>query len=605
VARGPRVAQGRAPEPGRLRARAAAVAALAALSCAAPPPVPEAPPPSAGAGAPASEPAPARDRAPTGDLPVPLPPPALAGEPRESREAPPGDPLELLWAHRLDFSAGAPLVTIRLLEGQEEIAFRPRGPGRLEPRGSDPLAVTALARLRARSRNARPATVTYLPLLAQVSARSRSSIDRLRALWEGRGVRTRVGAAGGIYGIAGKVIDNRRLLLLAEGTWTEASAEAFAASAFERWGERPEVHGELVARPSGEVEVLDDEGAVVTAGDSVVVLEAPEGFTLERVPREPAQPARGVEDRSYPGRLLVTLDASGRLAAVAAVELEALLRGLVPSEMPAGSPTEALKAQAVTARSNVLAQIGTRHLADPWALCSDVHCQAYRGEGAHAAATDAAVRATEGEALFGKDDRRLVDGVYSAMCGGHGEDNDAVWENAPDPSLRGRPDLPAPAAAPWAGGLSAEPRLRAFLGDAQVAWCARAPGARPDRYRWERRFTSAELDQWVAPLGVGRVRALTVLERGRSGRARTLRVEGERAAATIRGELRIRRLLGSLPSAMFLVAREGDSWVLRGGGWGHGVGMCQWGAIGRAAAGQDYRQILRAYFSGAEAARVY
>jgi SpoIID/LytB domain protein len=56
---------------------------------------------------------------------------------------------------------------------------------------------------------------------------------------------------------------------------------------------------------------------------------------------------------------------------------------------------------------------------------------------------------------------------------------------------------------------------------------------------------------------------------------------------------------------MFVLDREGDLWVLRGGGWGHGAGMCQWGAVGRAEAGQPYREILRAYFSGAEAARIY
>lgn len=56
---------------------------------------------------------------------------------------------------------------------------------------------------------------------------------------------------------------------------------------------------------------------------------------------------------------------------------------------------------------------------------------------------------------------------------------------------------------------------------------------------------------------------------------------------------------------MFVVEREGDSLLLRGGGWGHGVGLCQWGAVGRATVGQGYQEILRAYFSGAEVARIY
>ena len=77
----------------------------------------------------------------------------------------------------------------------------------------------------------------------------------------------------------------------------------------------------------------------------------------------------------------------------------------------------------------------------------------------------------------------------------------------------------------------------------------------------------------------------------------------------VRGELVIRRLFGNLSSALFLVEPpEKDhpgEWVFRGAGWGHGVGMCQIGAIGRAEHGQTYREILRHYFSGAEIVRIY
>ena len=154
------------------------------------------------------------------------------------------------------------------------------------------------------------------------------------------------------------------------------------------------------------------------------------------------------------------------------------------------------------------------------------------------------------------------------------------------------------------GGLSREAALRAFLAAPSGAYCRRPAGGRP-HFRWERRLDRARLDELGAALGVGRVHALEVASRGVSGRARVLRVEGERGTAEVGPELRIRRLLGDLPSAMFVVDRAGTALVLRGGGWGHGAGMCQWGAVGRAQAGQDYREILRAYFSGAEVAAVY
>ncbi|BDG08202.1 SpoIID/LytB domain-containing protein [Anaeromyxobacter paludicola] len=541
--------------------------------------------------------------APPAPIPPPLPPPGSILPPL----GPGDDPLDLLWAHRLNFAAGgAPLVTIRLLEGQDRVEFRPRDHASLAVRGGSPLHLAAGHRFEVRVVEALPAAVVHHPLLGEVALGDRAGLERARALWASRGVKLRERLVGSVFGIAGRVIDNRRTLLLAEGDGSERWAREFAERAFAEQGVRPAILDDVVTRPSGTLEVLDEAGQRLALADQLVELEVEgdRGFVLSRVEQERGK-GPGREDRAYRGRLFVTVDASGRLAAVHGVALEELLRGLVPSEMPAGSPLEALKAQAVTARSNVLAQIGTRHLTDPWVLCSEVHCQAYRGEAAQTARTDEAVRATHGEALFGRADRALVDAVYSAVCGGHGEDNDAVWGNLPSASLRGRPDLPAAEADRWRGGLRDEARLRAFLDGAPRGWCARARGISQKRYRWERRFTRAELDRLAAPLGVGPVRALEVGARGVSGRALSLRIEGERGAATVQGELKIRRLLGNLMSAMFTVGWSGGEWVFRGGGWGHGAGMCQWGAVGRAEAGQGYREILRAYYSGAEVARIY
>jgi len=565
---------------------------LASCSSARPPPAPVEPPRAAEA-----PPAPA----PAPDLPPPLPPPA-AEELQPLVHAEPIDPLELLWSHRLEFANGTPIVTIRLMEGQQEIAFRPRAAGRLRPRGAPAVEVPAGEVLRVRARDALPAALSRFPLLAQLEFRDRAGLEAARRTWEGRGVRTRLRLVGGVYGIAGRVIDNRRLLLLAEGDGSAAWARSFAEEAFRRWGERISVFTELLTRPSGTLEVLDGAGARIASGDTVVSLEVSgnAGFVVSAVEHDVGYAAHGFEDRAFRGRLYLTLDASGRLAAVHGIGLEELLRGLVPSEMPPGAPAEALKAQAVTARSNVLAEVGTRHLSDPYVLCSEVHCQAYRGESAEVASTDAAVRSTAGEALFGRADRALVNAVYSAVCGGHGEDNEAVWGDLPDPNLRGRPDLAPGEGAGRNGGLSDPERLRAFVDAAPPAYCGRRKN-----FRWERRFSRAEVDAIAAPLGVGTVAALEIPSRGVSGRARVLRISGSQGTAFVRGELEIRRLFRNLPSAMFLAERDGAGWTFRGGGWGHGVGMCQWGAVGRAEARQDYRQILRHYYGGAEVARIY
>lgn len=522
------------------------------------------------------------------DLPPPLPPPR---GPAPEVQA---DPLELVWGHRLQFApGGVPLVTIRLAERRAEVRFQPLADTRLLPRGGAPVTVRAGTWLRLRAFDAQPAALTHHVLLAELDHADRGGIDAARRLWTSRGLDVAERVIGGVYGVAGKVVDNRRTLLLAEGAQSAADASALADRIQAEHGSRPALYTHLVAPPSGRVEVTTDAGEALATGDALVSIEGG-GFLLDL-------DGSGGQPRRYRGRLVVTLDSAGQLAAVDALPLEELLRGLVPSEIPASSPREALQAQAVTARSNVLAQIGTRHLSDPYVLCSEVHCQAYHGEGAERPSTDAAVHATAGEAIFDRDGL-LVDGVYSAVCGGHGEDNDAVWKNLPSASLRGRLDMPGAAAARWRGGLASEKRLDAFLRKGPRAWCAAGP---QKRYRWTRTFSRADVDAIGDELGTGRVERIRVLTRGVSGRATALEVAGDRGRIVIEGELRIRRAFRNLDSAMFLVARSGDGWVFRGGGWGHGVGMCQWGAVGRARGGQDYREILRAYFGEAEVARIY
>ncbi len=519
------------------------------------------------------------------------------------------DPLELLWGHRLEFaSGGEPIVTIRLMEGQREVAFRPLGPARVFLRGGASVEVPANARLTVRARGTAPAAIVHQPLLADAPVEEHARLEGIRKSYEARGVIVLTRVVGGVYGIGGHVVDNRRELLLAASDGTEKGARAAMADLRERLEAHPMLHSEVVARPRGTLELRAEAGAPLGEADAALWLEVEgdRGFVVEGVEHEAGPAARAREDRSYRGRLYVTLDANGALAAVHGISLEELLRGIVPSEMPGASHLEALKAQSVTARSNVLAQIGTRHLTDPFMLCAEVHCQAYRGDAARTARTDDAVRSTRGEGLFRRKDRTLVDAVYSAMCGGYGEDNDKVWGNAPNPSLRGRPDMAGADAVRWEGGLFTDERLRAFVAATPDAFCRRPAAARKDRFRWQRRIGASDLDRLTASLAVGHVRRLAVSSRGVSGRARVLRVEGADGRAEISGELAIRRLLGNLPSAMFVVDADGAGGVvLTGGGWGHGAGMCQWGAVGRAEAGQGYREILRAYYAGAEVARVY
>jgi len=496
------------------------------------------------------------------------------------------------------------------MENRREVTFVPGGRVRLflqgepekmvEAPGGTPLVVRWLG--------GTPADRRFRVQVTELAWADKDGIAAERATWEARGFQVRLEQLGQVYGIVGKILDNRKVLVLLEPALTGAEAADRQAELVRGWGARTTLAEEVQTAASVRLRLDMADGTPLGTSEGPIRAETPggEGFEVRSVEFAVGYPNHGFETRDYRGGLSFAADASGTIAVVNTVSLEDLLRGLVPSEIFAAAPAEALRAQAVTARGEVLAKVGTRHLADPYLLCSEQHCAVYRGRSGETPATNAAVEATRGLALFSTEGR-LVDSVYSAVCGGHTEDNDAVWGGVPDPSLRGRPDvletvpgLPDPRRAP-----------EKFLAFDIPAACRRGRFAQPTKYRWEKRFTAQQLDALVDSLKVGSVRHLQPLERGASGRVRLLLVSGTRGATELRGELTIRRQFGMLNSALFVVTEERDgrgntvAFVFRGGGWGHGVGLCQTGAIGRAESGQDYRAILRHYFNGAEVVRIY
>jgi SpoIID/LytB domain protein len=122
-----------------------------------------------------------------------------------------------------------------------------------------------------------------------------------------------------------------------------------------------------------------------------------------------------------------------------------------------------------------------------------------------------------------------------------------------------------------------------------------------DFYRWQVRYTRSELSALVERkmhLGLGRIIALRPLRRGPSGRIYELQIEGEQRTVIVGKELMIRKALSEthLYSSAFVVDEDGDDIVLRGAGWGHGVGLCQIGAACMSLRGFGYRDILAHYF---------
>ena len=180
-----------------------------------------------------------------------------------------------------------------------------------------------------------------------------------------------------------------------------------------------------------------------------------------------------------------------------------------------------------------------------------------------------------------------------------------MWEGKPNPVLRGVFDG-AKSSAPWpAGKVPTLKQLARFLDNPPKTYSGSTTKGRKV-YRWVKTFSRQEMDRLVnAQHAIGSVVAIQVLDRGVSGRAKRVLFKGQDGEILIKGELTLRRLLGNLRSSMFIVTTLNDRWFFKGGGWGHGVGMCQYGAIGMAEAGKSARNILAKYFSGTKVRRVY
>ncbi|HXU73091.1 MAG TPA: SpoIID/LytB domain-containing protein [Polyangia bacterium] len=500
------------------------------------------------------------------------------------------DKLRVVYSNQFSWTRdGLPIVTVRVMEHRPSVTLSAEGM-RVVPDGEGGPEVKGGATWTVRIVDGKPGRVVTHNVVASFAPSDTEALQAELAKWRAKKIATHTFETGALFAVKGQVLDSRKILVAAAGTT----------------GGTP--FPELVDRPRGTVEAVDERGVVVR-NDSILWFEpGPAGtIALADVDNERG----GKETRRYFGKIYVTVDNAGQLAVVNAVPEDKLLAGLVPAEMSASSPPEALKAQAVAARNELLAKIGTRHLTDPYRLCSTVHCQVYAGAGREDARATAAVQATRGELLVRDHDGGLVDAVYSASCGGHGENNENVWGGTPDLSLRGRLDAdPLLAARLPKFATIGDAELRAWLAigpSADGPWCARPKEAQIN-FRWQKPIDLAALESRVA---VGRLRELTVLERGVSGRATRLRLVGDRGEKELHGELEIRRALGNLKSAMFVLDATRDasghlaSLTAIGGGHGHGVGMCQVGAVGMASSGKSYTDILRQYYPASHVRKLY
>jgi stage II sporulation protein D len=338
---------------------------------------------------------------------------------------------------------------------------------------------------------------------------------------------------------------------------------------------------------------------LAAAGAGVAVAALPNAAAAAAIANGTAGPP------NLPDQIRVR-DANGALVTVA---LEDYIKGVIATEMPPTWHPEALKAQAVAARSYVGA-----YLARHGYVCSTTECQVWNPANRRQRA-DEAVDATRGQVLTYKGG--LIWAYYSSTCGGQTAPSTVpycqpvrCWREGD--TVPASLDLSSEAAAGqfWAGQTTL------------VSFCSGSPSF---RWNWSASGAdaSAALERYlpivsgVTPKmvdGVGRLRDASVASRGRSGKIAGLKIVADRGSwevkpeGSIRSAMRPTAAAGALRSANFVLSVQRDGDVVsrvegRGGGYGHGIGMCQFGAKGMAESGLNYQTILRHYYRDVEIVR--
>ena len=292
----------------------------------------------------------------------------------------------------------------------------------------------------------------------------------------------------------------------------------------------------------------------------------------------------GYQPRNYRGDIYLVVDADGALAAVNVLGAESILAGVVPSEIFATSHPESLKAQAVAARNILFSQLGRRHHADPFHLCSAQHCQVYGGITKEKKSTTQAVLDTTGIALFKHG--HLVNTTYSSTCGGYTEHNHLVWGDRPNSALQAKSDMVHPVKA-FEQGLHNH-NIHQWIDHPPQTYCSVASKMRSSTFRWSRRYGPEELSAIIeskAPQ-LGQLTDVQIAGRGPGGRVKSLKLRGTQGKHTIHYELPIRRFFNNLKSGTFVFELEKDAGGLvraikfRGGGWGTESACVKWAPSG-------------------------
>lgn len=305
----------------------------------------------------------------------------------------------------------------------------------------------------------------------------------------------------------------------------------------------------------------------------------------------------GFQNRQYRGKMMIVPRGKNRLRIINIVNLEEYLYSVVPGEILPYWPMESLKAQAVAARTIAVANLG-RHQREGYDFCAGVHCAVYSGVIVESPATNRAVNETSGEILVREG--KIISAIFSSNCGGHTQGVDEAWgskDSFPSGILDGKE-----ISENWSFPLRPYQLDQWITGKPEVFCNSRLAG--PNNFRWRITFKKSELEKIIRRrFDIGELITIFPGARSQAGFVQKVMIVGTNGVFEVKNDF-VRSSLGGLKSNLFKIEvrlEEGkiSEYTFIGGGWGHGVGMCQTGAGKMALRGYKYQEILAHYYPGA------
>ena len=310
-----------------------------------------------------------------------------------------------------------------------------------------------------------------------------------------------------------------------------------------------------------------------------------------------------INDVNFGKDFYLTKDSYGTWTLIQKIKFDDYLEGVLPYEMGPSSPLEALKAQAVIARTWGIFN-SSRFNMDKYHLCVSTQCQVYKPSEIKNKKVQQAIEATSNFILTY--DNKPINAFYHGSNGGISAMTSESWQMQDYSYLNSKIDGSQSLNKNFKLPISSKSELNNFLNFDKEQFY----GEKHSLFRWNKKISSLEIKEKLIKnklLGINEnVVDLNAIERGSSGRVTKLEIKTEKdnkSIVLVKDD--IRRVLSFIPSNLFTIDKLSDDlWLLRGGGFGHGVGLSQSGAIEMAELGFSYEQILNHYYQNAKLEKI-